>query len=497
MGDFDGFVIYSKKDGGFIPFGVVSSNNECHAVSNYIPSSVKEVVLEVEDVRFFKHGGIDIKATLRALIVNIICGHIVQGGSTITQQLARNILKDNSKTICRKLKEFVLAIKLERKYSKEEILNLYFNHVYFGKNLRGIRAAGLYYFQKEVNQLSHAQLLFLITILRGPNFYTNNLEQAKKRYLCISKKMMSIDVISNSSYNKLTKSYPQILYNQLFVVRPASLPFIVEKINNKSKTLFSSINSDIQTHVAKNVWESNYPMSIIAIRNKKVVAFSSSYGSDYVFTNKTNVGSTLKPFIYSFLRKQGVNKYEVFPSTYNNQNWDVREASSFKDSLSLDDALFFSNNNVFINASGKVGIEKVLKYLSELLNKPYSSFTLSSLLGATEDGISLYELCYVYSTFFSHDVLKDGIKADCFQILNDIFKNKLDLDINNVFLKTGTTNNNTERFAVFGNTELTFAVLRNENPINDYTKEGGFIYEIRKICSDIFNHRKKSTREWI
>lgn len=496
MEDFDGFVIYSKKYGGYIPFGVTSSNNECHAITNYIPSSLKEVVVEIEDVRFFKHRGIDIKAILRALIVNIIFGRIVQGGSTITQQLARNLLKDNSKTIFRKLKESVLALKLERKYSKEEILDLYFNHIYFGKNLRGIRTAGLYYFQKEVNQLSHAQLLFLITILRGPNFYSQNLEQAKRRYLFISKKMVFMDVISSSSYNKLIKSYPQILYNQLVVVRPASLPFIVEKVNNKSKTLFSSINTEIQALVVKNVRESKYPMSIIAIRNKKVVAFSSSYGTDYVFTNKTNVGSTLKPFIYCFLREQGINKYEVFPSTYNNQNWDVREASSFKDSLSIDNALYFSNNNVFINASGKVGIEKVLKYLSNLLNKPLSSFTLSSLLGATEDGISLYELCSVYSTFFSQDI-KDGIKFDCLRILNDIFRNKLDLDINNVFLKTGTTNNNTERFAVFGNVELTFAVLRNENPINDYSKEGGFIYDIKKIFSSIFNLQKKRTREWI
>ena len=496
MDDFNGFVIYSKKDESFIPFGVTSSNSECHAISNYIPSSIKRVLVQVEDVRFFKHIGIDIKAILRALIVNIIVRRIVQGGSTITQQLARNLIRDNSKTIYRKLKESTLAIKLERKYSKEEILNLYFNHIYFGKNLRGIRTAALCYFQKEVNQLSHAQLLFLITILRGPNFYFQNLEQTKRRYLFISKKLATLNVVSNGKLDKLIKNYPEVIYNQLVIVRPASLPFIVERVDNKTKTLFSSINTKIQALVAKNVRESKYPISIIAIRNKKVVAFSSSYGTDYAFTNKTNVGSTLKPFIYCFLREQGINKYEVFPSTYNNFNWNVREASSFKGNLSIDDALYFSNNNVFVNASEKVGVEKVLNYLSELLNKPLSSFTLSSLLGATEDGISLYELCFVYSTFFSQDI-KECIKSDCFQILNNIFRNKLNLDINNAFLKTGTTNNNTERFAVFGNTELTFAVLRNENPINDFSKDGGFIHEIKKIFSSMFNLQKKGTREWI
>ena len=121
---------------------------------------------------------------------------------------------------------------------------------------------------------------------------------------------------------------------------------------------------------------------------------------------------------------------------------------------------------------------------------------MSSLLGATENGISLYELCFVYSTFFSQDI-NDGIKSDCLKILNNVFRDKLNIDINNVFLKTGTTNNNTERFAVFGNTELTFAVLRNENPMNDYSKDGGFIYEIKKIFSSMFNLQKKGTREWI
>ena len=124
------------------------------------------------------------------------------------------------------------------------------------------------------------------------------------------------------------------------------------------------------------------------------------------------------------------------------------------------------------------------------MDKPLSSFTLSSLLGATENGISLYELCFVYSTFFSQDI-NDGIKSDCLKILNNVFRDKLNIDINNVFLKTGTTNNNTERFAVFGNTELTFAVLRNENPMNDYSKDGGFIYEIKKIFSSMFNPQKK------
>lgn len=169
MDDFDGFVIYSKKDESFVPYGVTSSNSECHAISNYIPSSVKEVLVEIEDIRFFKHKGIDIKAILRALIVNIIVGRIVQGGSTITQQLARNLLKDNSKTIVRKLKESTLALKLERKYSKEEILNLYFNNIYFGKKSSWYKNCWALLLSKGSQS----------TITRSASFLNHNLKRTK------------------------------------------------------------------------------------------------------------------------------------------------------------------------------------------------------------------------------------------------------------------------------------------------------------------------------
>ena len=495
MDGFNGFVIYGKRNNRFIPFGVASSNGECHAVSSYIPGSIKEALVGVEDVRFFEHIGVDHKSILRALIANIIARRIVQGGSTITQQLARNLLRDNSKTVIRKIKESLLAFKLEGEYSKEEILNLYFNHVYFGDNLRGIRAAGLCYFRREVAQLSHAQLLFLVAILRGPNYYLRHLEKTKKRYLLISEKMVNLDLFSRGKYDKLIKNYPKLNYNQLVVVRPASLPYIVERVDNKAKTLYSTIDAEIQALVAENIRGARCPMSIVAIRNGKVIAFSSSYGSDYVFVNKTNVGSTLKPFIYCFLREQGVDRSEVFPSTHNSLDWVVREASNFEGCLSIDDALYFSNNNVFVNASGKVGVEKVLVYLSELLNKPLSSFVLSSLLGATQDGLSLYELCSLYSSFF-RDV-EDGVKSDCLQILNAVFRDKLSLDVYDVFLKTGTTNNNKERFAIFGNSDLTFAVLRNENSIEDSSKDGGLADVIRKIFCSIFKQSPKRTREWI
>src|SRR5690606_28451688 len=116
-----------------------------------------------------------------------------------------------------------------------------------------------------------------------------------------------------------------------------------------------------------------------------------------------------------------------------------REAEYRESNLTLDQALFYSNNNAFINAVSKIGIELTLNHLSEVLNRDVSEFFPSSILGATKNGITLYELGLAYSTFFSKESLS-AAKKDCLSVLNKIFKEKLNLDVENAFLKTGTTN---------------------------------------------------------
>jgi membrane peptidoglycan carboxypeptidase len=190
--EFDGFVIYCNDEKRPQPFGVITNNYQCRAVTEYVPSRIKEFLVQIEDKRFFKHSGVDLKGIIRASAENIRACKIVQGGSTITQQLARNLLGDNRKSIPRKIKEVLKAIELEKNYSKDEILNLYFNNVYFGKNLIGIRSAGLYYFGKEVESLTQPELLYLLTILRGPNYYLKFPEKSIRRY----------EFLSESLYNK-------------------------------------------------------------------------------------------------------------------------------------------------------------------------------------------------------------------------------------------------------------------------------------------------------
>ena len=127
-----------------------------------VPKHLREALMIMEDREFYKHNGISIKSTIRALLVDLISLSTRQGASTITQQLARNMYNNKSakhyigsdKHIKRKIKEFITAIKIEQTYTKSEILELYFNSVYFGHGNYGIQSASKYYFAKDVSNLS-------------------------------------------------------------------------------------------------------------------------------------------------------------------------------------------------------------------------------------------------------------------------------------------------------------------------------------------------------
>jgi len=477
--ELNGYVIYGKDSERETPLGVVSDTYDCQAISYYVPTRLKKIVVEIEDKRFYSHNGIDFKGVSRAIVENIKAGRIVQGGSTISQQLARNLIRDTSKTVTRKLKETIKAIQIEKQYSKDEILNMYFNNVYFGKNIWGLRTAGLYYFGKEVEKLNQSELLYLITILRGPNYYSKRPESTQKRYKTINRILLDRKIISKSRFQKNEKSKIIVNETQLSNFKNASIPFIAKRIDDKKKTITSSIEFKTQELARKFVAESKYPVSIVALRKGKIVGFASSYGTDYPFISKANVGSTLKPFLYCHLRENGISQFETFDAFRNNLNWEVREAGYYKSRLNLQEALLYSNNNSFLNAVGKVGLENCLKFLSDIFNKPETEFFPSSVLGATKNGISLYELALAYSNYFCCENLNDT-KTECLSILNKVFYEKLGIRIENAFLKTGTTNDSKERYAVLGNADLVYAVLRNGHELNDESKEGSLMNQISR-----------------
>lgn len=171
-----------------------------------IPHTLMKGIVLTEDQRFLEHGGIDPKGILRSIYVNIRAGGYVQGASTITQQLARNIYLTRQKTLTRKLKEVIVSVLLELNFSKDQILEKYLNEVYFGQSgniaIHGVAEAAKFYFDKNIEDLSIAEQALLAGIVRGPFYYSpyRHLERAKQRQEIVLTKMYEGGVITQTQY---------------------------------------------------------------------------------------------------------------------------------------------------------------------------------------------------------------------------------------------------------------------------------------------------------
>lgn len=167
-----------------------------------IPIYVKQAIISTEDKRFYKHKGIDYRGIMRAVVAMIQDGEVTQGGSTITQQLARTVFLSNERTWERKIEEMYIAVELEKKYSKEEILEFYLNNVYFANGYYGIEAAAQGYFGTDVSHLSLSQMIYLCAIPNNPMLYNplTHADKTQARRDRILKSMLEDQVISESSY---------------------------------------------------------------------------------------------------------------------------------------------------------------------------------------------------------------------------------------------------------------------------------------------------------
>lgn len=169
-----------------------------------IPKHVVNAFLAAEDEDFFKHRGIDLSSIIRAMVKNFLEGKIVQGGSTISQQLARNLFLTRERTIQRKIKEIIYAMKIEQELTKEEIFSFYVSLIYFGNGSWGIRSAARNFFGKDVKDLTIAEAALLAALPKSPVYYSpiNYPEKARARQLWILKRMLELGFISEDDYRK-------------------------------------------------------------------------------------------------------------------------------------------------------------------------------------------------------------------------------------------------------------------------------------------------------
>lgn len=178
---------------------------ENYAKIDEIPQIYKDAVISVEDHRFYKHNGVDIIAIGRAFVNDIKAMEFVEGGSTITQQLAKNIYFTQEKKITRKIAEVFMAFEIEKEYDKDQILELYLNTSYFGDGYYNVREASLGYFGKEPKQMTEYEAIMLAGIPNAPSVYslTKNPELAKQRQKQVINKMIEYKYLTQSEADKI------------------------------------------------------------------------------------------------------------------------------------------------------------------------------------------------------------------------------------------------------------------------------------------------------
>jgi penicillin-binding protein 1C len=178
-----------------------------------IPDVIRYATISIEDDSFYIHPAFDWRGILRAFTVNLLRGRVSQGGSTITQQLARNAFLTSEKTLTRKLRELMLAMRLEQHYSKDEILNMYLNYIPYGPNLYGIETASLAYFNKSARDLSLNEAAMLAAIPQSPSYYSpwgSHTDELEKRKNFVLKRMRELDYIDDEQLGGAIQGMPQI-----------------------------------------------------------------------------------------------------------------------------------------------------------------------------------------------------------------------------------------------------------------------------------------------
>lgn len=336
-------------------FEINNANKQSYININEIDQDLINAFISIEDKNFFKHQGISIKRIGAAIINNIKSNSFSEGASTITQQLARNLFLSNEKTYKRKIEEISIAINLESKYSKLEILESYLNTIYFGHGIYGVQDACKYYFNKDASNLSISEAAVIAAIPKGPALFSpiNNFENNKNRKELIIKELYKdqkisleernnalnekVNIVANKiTSNKIAPYYQDIIIKELKKLNiNSSIPYTV--YSNFDNKLNNIIEESINKYYNHN---DNLEIAIVAMNPQNGHVLDIIGGINYqnsTFNRATEAlrqpGSSIKPFLYYSALENGFTPITTFNSSKTSFNIDgkIYEPKNFKD----------------------------------------------------------------------------------------------------------------------------------------------------------------------
>ncbi|MDH5387932.1 MAG: penicillin-binding protein 1B [Gammaproteobacteria bacterium] len=414
-----------------------------------IPEELIAMLVMIEDRRFYEHPGVDVRSIARAFVANIKAGRTVQGGSTITQQLVKNLFLTPKQNLWRKANEAVMAILLDLQYDKEKILETYLNEIYLGQDqeraIHGFGLSSLYYFGKPLHQLALDEMALLVGMVKGASYYNpvRNPERAKERRDVVLSTIHDNGLITTEQFRSLSSKKIKIARHVKRVRYPAYLDLVKRQLKitynsddlkSEGLRIFTAFDPYVQHQTEQAVLtvmpqlsrdkELQVAAIVVSPNNGEVLAMVGDRQPDYPGFNRSldiqrHIGSLIKPAIYLSALKQS-NKYTLASLIDDSrlrvvgddkQIWEPENYDhKYHGKVTLYEALLKSYNIPAARLGLDVGLGEISKTIQQLGNHsrlpPYPSMTL----GAVD--MSPFDVASIYQTFAAsgfHSPLKSVV----------------------------------------------------------------------------------------
>ncbi|WP_240697384.1 transglycosylase domain-containing protein [Sporolactobacillus sp. THM19-2] len=402
-----------------------------------IPERVQDAFIVTEDIRFYDHSGIDLRGISRAIVSNLLSGEKREGGSTITQQLARNAYLSNEKSWMRKAKEAAIAISLERRYSKKQILEMYLNQLYFGHGIYGIQTASRFFFNKSADELNETEAALLAALPKGPNGYSPILHPKKaleRRNLVIgllqkhgklsAEQSVRMKGTTLGLHIQRIQTHPEYDSYVDLVKDEAQRRFHIDEdeLIRGGYKIVVPINREAQKASYQAFKDNRYfrgsnpklsPQGAFVLMNKNGAMLAAQGGRNYVRGSLNRVqssrqpGSSFKPLAvygpaldsgkyqpYSLLQDKEVSYGKYAPTNYTGR---------YTGEMTMYDAITVSQNAPAVWLLDQIGIEKSKSYLKKMdINLPDKGLAIA--LGGLRDGVTPLQMASAYTAFDNQGV---------------------------------------------------------------------------------------------
>ncbi len=395
-----------------------------------IPENLKKALIATEDKNFYRHHGYDITGLARSTIQNVLAGRVVQGASTITQQLARVLFLNNERTFDRKLKELFIAARIEKTISKDQILEMYMNNVYLGAGAYGVEGAAQIYFDKHLKECNLAELALIAGLPQAPSVYNpfNNMDLAVQRRNQVLTRMFKMRYITREEYENAKKEKVHLAKTPQFYTTNKA-PYFCDYVMNELEklgfdeteisqggykvvtTLDYKAQKAANEAILKNLknWGLNGDKNQAAVFayspiDGKIIVYSG--GKDYTKSQYDRVtqavrppGSSFKPIVYAAAMEKGINPNDMIedrPITIG--QWSPHNyGNKYRGKIPVYTALMVSSNVCAARLIKEVGIRSVIQTARVLGIETPLEYDYTIALGS--NGVKLFEFTKAYGAF--------------------------------------------------------------------------------------------------